>query len=71
MSNETDKAKHTDHTVGRSGRHDTTDQHKESSKSDQRLRQLLDKALEGDETAVHSLWTEFGIDYAKEGGRYD
>ena len=52
MSNETDKAKHTDH-------------------SDPRLRQLLDKAREGDETAVHSLWTEFGIDYAKEGGRYE
>lgn len=38
---------------------------------DPRFRQLLHKARSGDEIAVHSLWVEYGVDFAKEGGRYE
>ena len=40
-------------------------------RSDNRFKELLDLAREGDECAVQDLWLEFGFDYEREGGRYE
>ncbi|MDD5706544.1 MAG: hypothetical protein PHR35_11505 [Kiritimatiellae bacterium] len=36
-----------------------------------RFVQNLELAREGDEAAIDCLWKEFGVDYAREGGRYE
>lgn len=35
------------------------------------LQQNLDLAREGNEAAIDILWKQYGIDYGKEGGRYE
>jgi hypothetical protein len=40
-------------------------------KSDSWFQQNLSMAREGDEVALDILWKQYGIDYAKEGGRYE
>jgi hypothetical protein len=42
-----------------------------SAKRDLRFRQLLDRAMEGDETAVSDLWKEFDFNFLKKGGLYE
>ena len=38
---------------------------------DPRVRALFQEAEGGDEISIHCLWLEYGIDYQREGGRYD
>jgi hypothetical protein len=40
-------------------------------KRDKRFEENLALAREGDEAAIHILWTEFGFDYAKNGGAHE
>ena len=71
MSDQTDSAKRADLQSGKSVRRHAAAQRSSPSKRDPRFRQLLDKAREGDETAVHGLWVEFQFDFNREGGRDD
>lgn len=71
MSDQTDSANRVDLRASKSAGRHAAARCNGPKKRDLRFRQLLDKARSGDEIALHSLWAEYGVDYAKEGGRYE
>lgn len=46
-------------------------QRKQSPNRDQRFRQLLALAREGDEAAVHDLWAEFQFDFHRKDSAHE